>query len=121
MTQRGVWQLKRLTVSYCDHSGSSRGAREFVKSFLPLFAEDNKQIEVQAELNRGRHPCLRGVYRNGNKRQVGVKNEPQEELLRQAMMLRGTIGRKASLVVKHRHVQKMPSIQGASQQPMQSQ
>ena len=37
--------------------------REFVKSFLPLFAEDNKQIEVQAELNRGRHPCLRGVYR----------------------------------------------------------
>ena len=33
---------------------------------------------------------------NGTHRQVGVKNEPQEELLRQAMLLRGTVGRKAS-------------------------
>ncbi|DBA69533.1 TPA: hypothetical protein ACH3X2_012733 [Trebouxia sp. C0005] len=63
MTQRGVWQLQRLTVSFCEHSGSSRGAREFVKSFLPLFAEDNKHIEVKAEVKPGRHPCLRGEYR----------------------------------------------------------
>lgn len=48
---------------------------------------------------------------NGTHRQVGVKNEPQEELLRQAMLLRGTVGRKASLVLKQRHVQKKPSIQ----------
>lgn len=120
MTQRGVWQLQRLTVSYCEHSGSSRGAREFVQNFLPLFAKDNKQIEVKAELKPGRHPCLRGEYRNGSSRQVGLKNEPQEELLRQAMMLRGTIGRKASLIVKRRHVQKNPSIQAASQQTLQS-
>lgn len=120
MTQRGVWQLQRLTVSYCEHSGSSRGAREFVQNFLPLFAKDNKQIEVKAELKPGRHPCLRGEYRNGSSRQVGLKNETQEELLRQAMMLRGTIGRKASLVVKRRHVQKNPSIQAASEQTLQS-
>lgn len=48
---------------------------------------------------------------NGTSRQVGVKNEPQEELLRQTILLRGSIGRKASLVVKQRHVQKVPSIQ----------
>ncbi len=57
---------------------------------------------------------------NGSSRQVGLKNEPQEELLRQAMMLRGTIGRKASLIVKRRHVQKNPSIQAASEQTLQS-
>jgi hypothetical protein len=56
---------------------------------------------------------------NGSSRQVGVKNEPQEELLRQAMMLRSTIGRKASLILKRRHVQKNPSIQAASEQILQ--
>lgn len=27
MARQGVWQLKRLTVNYCNFSGSSRGAR----------------------------------------------------------------------------------------------
>lgn len=56
---------------------------------------------------------------NGNLRQVGVKNEDQEELLRQAMLLRGSIGRKASLVLKQRHVQRVPSIQKALAETMQ--
>ena len=65
-------------------------------------------------------PCLLlCAAGNGTKRQVGVKNEPQEELLRQAMLLRGSIGRKASLVLKHRHVQKVPSIQKAATQTAQ--
>ena len=58
---------------------------------------------------------LRMCPGNGSSRQVGVKNESQEEFLRQAMLLRGTIGRKASLIVKHRHVQKTPSIQAPQQ------
>ena len=56
---------------------------------------------------------------NGSKRQVGVKNEDQEELLRLAQILRGTIGRKASLVVKDRHLQKRLSIQAPLQQHQQ--
>jgi hypothetical protein len=27
MSRRGVWQLNKLVFNYCDHSGSSRGAR----------------------------------------------------------------------------------------------
>jgi len=27
MSRRGVWQLTKLTLNYCAHSGSSRGAR----------------------------------------------------------------------------------------------
>lgn len=27
MARRGVWQLQRLVFNYCEHSGSSRGAR----------------------------------------------------------------------------------------------
>jgi hypothetical protein len=29
MAVRGVWQLKKLVVCFCDHSGSSAGARSF--------------------------------------------------------------------------------------------
>ena len=50
---------------------------------------------------------------------MGVKNEDQEELLRQAMLMRGSIGRKASLVLKQRHVQRLPSIQKPLAQTLQ--
>lgn len=68
-------------------------------------------VDVQARVSILARRDFLVAAGNGNLRQVGVKNEDQEELLRQAMMLRGSIGRKASLVVKHRHVQKVPSIQ----------
>ena len=64
------------------------------------------------------HECLLAAG-NGNSRQVGVKNEDQEELLRQAMLMRGSIGRKASLVLKQRHVQRVPSIQKPLAQTLQ--
>ena len=31
MAQRGIWQLKKLLVTYCDISGSSAGARQEIK------------------------------------------------------------------------------------------
>lgn len=37
MSQRGVWQLQKLTVSYCNWGGSSRGIRYDVHiSHFPL-------------------------------------------------------------------------------------
>ena len=41
-----------------------------------------------------------------------MRNDPPEEVLRQAVHLRSCAGRKASLVVKHRTQTKNPSIQG---------
>ena len=38
MSIRGVWQLLRLNVNYCDHSGSSKHIRAFVNSSLTEYA-----------------------------------------------------------------------------------
>jgi hypothetical protein len=36
MALRGVWQLQKLVVNYCDWGGSSRGIRyDSLRSFVP--------------------------------------------------------------------------------------
>ncbi|KAL6501774.1 hypothetical protein OROGR_026907 [Orobanche gracilis] len=63
MSVRGVWQLQKLVVGFCNWGGSSRGIRAFMESHLPAFIEKNHQLEVVTELNRGYHPFLKGLYR----------------------------------------------------------
>ncbi|KAL3702094.1 hypothetical protein R1sor_020116 [Riccia sorocarpa] len=111
MAVRGIWQLKKLVLYLCDHSGSSRGAREFVESVLPKFKTDNPQLEVLTELHRGRHPHLKGYFANKNERVVDVKNLSSEEVSLQAMRLRNSTGRKV-VKLKTRHVTFRPSVQG---------
>ncbi|XP_009104214.1 54S ribosomal protein L51, mitochondrial isoform X1 [Brassica rapa] len=62
MALRGVWQLQKLVVSYCNWGGSSRGIRAFMESELPALIEKNPQLEVATELSRGQHPYLKGIY-----------------------------------------------------------
>lgn len=110
MALRGVWQLKKLVVSYCNWGGSSRGIRAFMESELPALKEKNPQLEVITELSR-QHPYLKGIYRNRNERVVCVKNMDPEEVLLNATRLRNSLGRKV-VKLRTRHVTKHPSVQG---------
>jgi len=112
MAVRGVWQLQKLIVCFCDHSGSSAGARDFVARLFPSVQKQNPQFEVSTLLVRGHHPHLRGLYLNKNERVVDVKNQNAEDIMTQVMRLRNSTGRKV-VKLKTRHVTFNPSIQGS--------
>lgn len=112
MARRGVWQLRKLTVNYCEWGGSSRGARDFVEKVLPDFVKENPQLAVAQALHRGAHPYLKAEYANKTQRIVGVKNQEPEEILEHAFWLRGNAGRTTTHRVKRRQITAKPSIQG---------
>lgn len=138
MSRRGVWQLQRIIFNYCNHSGSSRGAREFLfgtattnsitshnivdnirhgPSYMESFVERHPQIAISCQVKSGRHPWIEATYLNGRVRSVSMKNEDAVEILRQMMNLRSTVGRRTSTgsksnrQVKQRIVTSQPSIQ----------
>ncbi|KAF8065966.1 hypothetical protein N665_1163s0002 [Sinapis alba] len=111
MALKGVWQLKKLVVSYCNWGGSNRGIRAFMDSESPALIEKNPQLEVVTALSRGQHPYLKGEYQMKGWCVMCVKNMDTEEVLLNATRLRNSLGRKV-VKLRTRHVTKYPSVQG---------
>ena len=103
--------MKKLTVAYCEFSGSSRGARDFVEKALPAFREKFPQYEVATEVLRGKHPYVKGEYTKGAPRVVGVKNLGTREIEFHVTNLRRHTNDKAT-ILKGKVLSKTPSIQG---------
>lgn len=96
MATRGVFQLRKLTVLYCEYGGSSKGAREFIRHQIVDFANKTPAAEVVTELRPGRHPYILADYETGENKAIGVKNITPSEIMDYAMTLRNSSGRKVS-------------------------
>ncbi|KAL7527714.1 hypothetical protein ACHAXR_002092 [Thalassiosira sp. AJA248-18] len=114
MATRGVSQLKKLRIRYCEFGGSSAVVRDYLQQSPHLlnFANDNPQISIIVKPRNGHHPYIQGEYVTGQSKQMCVKNTTEGRVREVMDMLRNTSGRKivrlGGLAVRG----DCPSIQG---------
>ena len=111
MSVKGVQQLQRLTIRYCDLGGSSRGMRQYIFDNLIDWAERNPNTEVATEIVRNKHPFVRGEYLSGDPKVICVKNMDPDEIGAFVQRLRDSSGRKMTRIAEPVRSEAM-SIQG---------
>jgi large subunit ribosomal protein L43 len=112
MATRGVKQLQKLNIFFCDYGGSSTAIREYIKSGeIVKFATENPTVEVAARLRNGNHPYVKAEYLTGFSKQVCVKNEPVERIEKVVTMLNNSSGRKITKIGSPIKTD-TPSVQG---------
>lgn len=112
MATRGVKQLQKLQIFFCEHGGSSNAIREYIKSGrIVTFASENPTVEVAARLRNGKHPYVKAEYLTGFSKQVCVKNEPIERIEKVVTMLNNSSGRKLTKIGSPIKTD-TPSVQG---------
>lgn len=96
MCSRGVYQLKRIQLQFCDYGGSSKGVRALLESEqLQAFLKENPQIDFKVIMRRGFHPFAHSVYINGFIKDVPLRNYSEAEVLEKFQKVRDSFGRKA--------------------------
>ncbi|TMW55921.1 hypothetical protein Poli38472_008569 [Pythium oligandrum] len=112
MATRGVWQLQKVTIRYCQHGGSSRHVRQMLadERFLN-FVKENPQISFETEIKGARHPVLVGDYITNDQKVVDVKNQEIPFVMQMLERLRNTSGRKMTSM-KRPVISKRQTIQG---------
>ena len=112
MSTRGVFQLQRLGVHYCEHGGSSRFVRELLASGgLSQWATDHPHVTIEVKVRNGKHPFVDASYLNKTQHQVGLKNRPMEEVVEVCDMLHNRSGRKIKKITAP-VISATPTVQG---------
>ena len=63
MATRGVFQLQKLTLSYCEVGGSSKVIRDFLSSGNLLdWAKERPHIQIRVKVRNGNHPNIQADY-----------------------------------------------------------
>ncbi len=96
MATRGIFQLQKLRIRYCEHGGSSAAIRSYLSSSPHLlnFATNNPHVTIIVKPRNGNHPYIEGQYLSGQSKQVCVKNADERRILEVFDMLKNTSGRK---------------------------
>ncbi len=112
MATHGQRQLLRLTLSYCEKGGSSRNIRDLFQSrAIVEFAEKHPDLEIKTQVRNGKHPYVKGDYRTGWDKVIGVKNMSPDKVIKYCEMLNNSSGRKLKAFTKNVYSEK-PSVQG---------
>lgn len=99
MATRGIKQLQKLEIFFCEIGGSSRSARDYIQSGKIVdFASSNPTVEVVAQLRHGKHPFIKAHYLTGFSKQVCIKNEGLERIEKVVTMLNNSSGRKITKI-----------------------
>ena len=112
MATHGIKQLSSLTIKYCGLGGSSRYIRPFLTSdAFKQFAQENPTVTINIIKRNNRHPFLLAQYVKGWDKQICVKNEQDESIMKQIMNLNNSSGRKLKRFKKP-VITKQVSVQG---------
>lgn len=114
MATRGVFQLTRLRLCYCEHGGSSATLREYIGSGrLAAWAASQPHVEVDVKVRNNKHPFVEANYKTQAAfHQVSVKNSPHWKDIQDVLdMLRNRSGRKITKITTP-VLTDTPSIQG---------
>ncbi|KAL7429574.1 hypothetical protein ACHAXM_001769 [Skeletonema potamos] len=101
MATRGIQQLQKLRIRYCEHGGSSSAIRQYLQqsphtseNHLINFATAHPSIQIIVKPRNGHHPYIQGEYLTGQSKQICVKNTTQGRIKEVMSMLVNTSGRK---------------------------
>ena len=117
MATRGVFQLTKLVVHYCEHGGSSKTLRNYIgNGKLAAWATKHPHIDIEVKQRNGRHPFVHADYiTNSDKtslHQISVKNYERWEHVEEVLdVLSNRSGRKIKKITKQ-VLTDTPSIQG---------
>ena len=113
MATRGVFQLQKLRLYYCEIGGSSRAMRDYLGSGkLVDWATNHPHVEIIVQPRNGHHPYIRAAYKTqASTHQICVKNSTESYIAEVVDKLHNRSGRKIKRLVKP-VATATPSIQG---------
>jgi large subunit ribosomal protein L43 len=89
MSSRGILQIKKIKLAFCDWGGSSNGVRQFFKNDeFYNFVNSNPTIDFEFLIRRGRHPFIRAIYANGWHKDLPLRNFNEESILNSLKLAR---------------------------------
>mmetsp|Transcript_18709 Transcript_18709/g.52012 ORF Transcript_18709/g.52012 Transcript_18709/m.52012 type:complete len:131 (-) Transcript_18709:369-761(-) len=110
MCSRGVWQMRKLLIKYCDYGGSSAGVREWIQTQLTPFAKANPHLEIIASRSPGRHPRVQARYMADGDKSLSLKNLSWKQVSMRIQLLRDS--RPVRLSKWDKPFRSTPSVQG---------
>jgi large subunit ribosomal protein L43 len=108
---RGVWQCRRMVLSYCERGGSSKGVRNFLETMLVPFAEHNPQISIQVAIRPHRYPQVVAEYLVDKPKALSLKGLSAHQVSTRIQLLRDM--RPLPLRKWDKAFRSTPSVQGA--------